>query len=211
MMFSSTALSRIFAVASAPPNITSFATSTLGVTLFETNKTLFETLAGGGPQPRASYSTTTHHPSDSALTANAHLHVQLEPLDGLNEGIFMLSLTRGEAKNAIGRQFLRELQEAVRNLRQEASTRCVVVRSTASGVFCAGADLKERATMSQQEAASFVQDLRATFSALAALPMPTVAAVDGYALGGGAELALACDLRVCGALILYIIPLGCLD
>ena len=112
----------------------------------------------------------------------------------------MLSLTRGEAKNAIGKQFLRELQEAVRNLRQEASTRCVVVRSTASGVFCAGADLKERSKMSQQEASLFVHDLRATFSALAGLPMPTIAAVDGYALGGGAELALACDLRVCGAL-----------
>jgi methylglutaconyl-CoA hydratase len=125
------------------------------------------------------------------------LHCQLEPLDSPNEGIFMLSLTRSEAKNSIGKQMLKELQEALNNLRQESSTRCVVIRSTAGGVFSSGADLKERAAMSQQEALLFVQDLRATFNALAALPMPTIAAVDGFALGGGAELALACDLRVC--------------
>jgi methylglutaconyl-CoA hydratase len=124
--------------------------------------------------------------------------VQLEPLDGVNEGIFFLSLTRASAKNAIGRQLLRELQEALRNLAQERTTRCVVLRSMASGVFCAGADLKERASMTQQEAATFVSDLRATMGQLETLPMPTIAAVDGFALGGGAELALSCDLRVCG-------------
>lgn len=142
-------------------------------------------------------STPSFTTSNASSSAQPHLHVQLEPLDSPNDGIFLLSLTRSEAKNAIGKQLLKELQEAINNLRQENSTRCVVIRSTATGVFCSGADLKERAAMSQQESALFVQDLRATFSALAALPMPTIAAVDGFALGGGAELALACDLRVC--------------
>ena len=126
------------------------------------------------------------------------LHAQLEPLDGPNEGIFLLSLTRTKEKNAIGRQLLSELKEALENLSQEGSTRCVVVRSTAVGVFCAGADLKERAQMTQQECSWFVRDLRNTFSMLESLPMPTIAAIDGFALGGGAELALACDLRVGG-------------
>jgi len=150
-------------------------------------------------QPHRSLTTST--PSSTTSQASAptppHLHVQLEPLDSPNEGIFLLSLTRSEAKNAIGKQLLKELQEALNNLRRETSTRCVVIRSLASGVFSSGADLKERAAMSEQEASLFVQDLRSTFSALAALPMPTIAAVDGFALGGGAELALACDLRVC--------------
>jgi len=139
------------------------------------------------------WSTTSAH-----SRTDSHLHVQLEPLDSPNEGIFFLSLTRPEAKNAIGKQLLREMGEAIRNLTQERTTRCVIVRSTVPGVFSAGADLKERSKMTQQEAAAFVQELRSSFAALEALPMPTLAAIDGFALGGGAELALACDLRVCG-------------
>lgn len=126
------------------------------------------------------------------------LQVVLEPLDGPNEGIFWLTLCRPDARNAIGRQFLRELRECLATVAQERTTRCVVVRSTVPGVFCAGADLKERAGMSAAEAATFVRELRETFGQLDALPMPTVACVDGFALGGGAELALACDIRVCG-------------
>jgi len=144
---------------------------------------------------------STHARSQGGGHPNSHtsqLHVQLEPLDSPNDGIFSLSITRPESKNAIGRQLLRELRECLRNLAQERTTRCVVVRSAAPGVFCAGADLKERAGMTHQETAQFVQDLRTAFCMLEQLPMPTVAAVDGFALGGGAELALACDLRVCG-------------
>ena len=58
----------------------------------------------------------------------------------------MLSLTRPEARNAIGRQLLRELQEALRNVRRERTTRCVVLKSGVPEVFCAGADLKVRAS-----------------------------------------------------------------
>ena len=133
------------------------------------------------------------------------LHAQLEPLDGANEGIFFLSLTRAKEKNAIGRQLLNELDEALDNLRKEQNTRCVVVRSTASGVFCAGADLKERANMSHDECSTFVNGLRNAFRKLESLPMPTICAVDGFALGGGAELALACDIRVCGMLLFDIL------
>lgn len=171
----------------------------------------------------------------ASTRTSGHLHVQLEPLDPPNEGIFMMSFTRPEAKNAIGCQFLRELQECLANVAQERTTRCLLVRSTVPGVFCAGADLKvrplgrvkagaqgpqqqaggrvphtrlasppplpaaqERAGMTQQETARFVSELRAALTALEALPMPTVASIDGFALGGGAELALAADIRVCG-------------
>jgi methylglutaconyl-CoA hydratase len=74
--------------------------------------------------------------------STAELQVQVEPLSSPNEGISVISLCRSNAKNAIGRQLLRELQEAINTLRQERTTRCVVVRSTCPGTFCAGADLK---------------------------------------------------------------------
>ncbi|KAG2428602.1 hypothetical protein HYH02_014304 [Chlamydomonas schloesseri] len=127
------------------------------------------------------------------------LHVSVEPLSGAHEGVSVISLSRPGARNAIGRQLLRELAEALDTVRQERTTRCVLVRSVVPGVFCAGADLKERAGMTQSEAAEFVSRIRRTFSELQDLPMPTVAVVEGLALGGGAELALACDMRVMGS------------
>eukprot|EP00775_Hariotina_reticulata_P003240 gene3240-3517_t len=130
------------------------------------------------------------------LYTTTELQVQVEPLSQPNEGISVVNLSRPEAKNAIGRQLLRELQEAINTLRQERTTRCVIVRSTCPGTFCAGADLKERATMTQAEAAEFVSSLRRTFTDLSALPMPSIAVLEGAAFGGGAELALACDLRI---------------
>lgn len=71
--------------------------------------------------------------------STGQLQVALEPLDG---SIFMLTLNRPDARNAIGRQFLRELKESLDNLVLERSTRCVIIKSSVSRVFCAGADLK---------------------------------------------------------------------
>ena len=74
--------------------------------------------------------------------------------------------------------------------------RCLVLGSDIDGVFCAGADLKERKTMSPTETQAFLRDLRGTFSSLATLPIPTISAVSGFALGGGLELALSTTFRV---------------
>lgn len=124
------------------------------------------------------------------------LHV--ERLNGTDTGILLLGLERPEAKNALGRQLLRELTEALATVAGDRSVRVVILHSLVPGVFCAGADLKERSGMSQEEATAFVRQLRATFTDLENLPMPTLAAIEGAALGGGLELALACDLRVVG-------------
>ncbi|NWJ40423.1 MAG: enoyl-CoA hydratase/isomerase family protein [Geothrix sp.] len=127
------------------------------------------------------------------------MDVRLEYLGGLDAGIVLLGLDRPAAKNALGRQLLREFLEALRVLAADAAVRVVVVHSLVPGVFCAGADLKERAEMSAAEAAGFVQGIRACFSDLERLPMPVIAALEGAAFGGGLELALAADLRVAGA------------
>lgn len=84
------------------------------------------------------------------------------------------------------------------------SVRVLILRSTTVGSFCAGADLIERQTMSQVQVAKFLADLRDALGKLESLPIPTIAAIDGPALGGGLELSLACDLRVAGKSVLYL-------
>ncbi|KAJ3374578.1 hypothetical protein GGF31_007356 [Allomyces arbusculus] len=137
-------------------------------------------------------STSTPAVTDTAREA------YIEKLAGADAGITILSLNRPKAKNALSRQLLAEFRECLDAVRFDADTRVLVVRSLVDRVFCAGADLKERATMNPTEVAAFVSSLRAAFSELEALPMPTIAAIDGAALGGGLEMALCCDLRVAG-------------
>ena len=74
----------------------------------------------------------------------------------------------------------------------------MLLHSPHPGTFCAGADLRERKTMSPTQVSSFLDSLRALVGEIEALKIPSIAVVDGYALGGGTELALGCDIRVGG-------------
>ncbi|MBN3311209.1 ECHD2 protein, partial [Amia calva] len=104
-------------------------------------------------------------------------------------------MCRHRARNALGKVFVSQMRELLSSLHCDSGVRVVLFRSAVPGVFCAGADLKERAQMTNSEAEHFVHGLRALMTQIAVLPMPTIAALDGVALGGGLELALACDLR----------------
>ncbi|KAJ7228477.1 ClpP/crotonase-like domain-containing protein [Mycena pura] len=120
----------------------------------------------------------------------------LEPLS-TRPGITCLSLNRPEAKNAISTTLLNELRESLESVHSDGSSvRALILRSSTPGSFCAGADLAERRTMSDAQVGDFLTSLRRVLGLLESLPMPTICAIDGPALGGGLEMGLACDLRV---------------
>ncbi len=96
--------------------------------------------------------------------------------------------------NALSRALVDELNKLCDDI-QDETVRMVVI--TAGGEnFCAGADLKERSKMDDTEVETFVQYLSDTFQRIADIPVPTLAAINGNCLGGGLELALACDMRI---------------
>ena len=107
-----------------------------------------------------------------------------------------LTLNRPEARNALSLPTLQRLRALLAELREDAETWVVVLTGSGDKAFCAGADLKERRTFDEAQVAEFVRTIRATMDDVAALPQPTVAAMNGAAFGGGCELALACDLRI---------------
>ncbi|KAL0949323.1 hypothetical protein HGRIS_009398 [Hohenbuehelia grisea] len=121
----------------------------------------------------------------------------LEPISS-HPGVTCLSLNKPQSKNAISLTMLKELGECLETAHYDPSIRVLILRSSTVGSFCAGADLAERRTMSQSQVNKFLVDLRHALGRLENLPMPTIAAIDGPALGGGLELSLACDLRVAG-------------
>ncbi|CAA7392077.1 unnamed protein product [Spirodela intermedia] len=132
--------------------------------------------------------------------------VRLERLSGPDNGIVALKLDRPEAKNAISKDMLKGIQSTLHSLRGDMSATVMMVCSCVSRVFCAGADLKERKLMSPSEVKDFVNSLRSAFTVMEVLPIPTIAVIEGAALGGGLELALSCDLRICGEDAVFALP-----
>ncbi|KAJ6946981.1 enoyl-CoA hydratase 2 [Populus alba x Populus x berolinensis] len=124
--------------------------------------------------------------------------VRLRRLSDSDSGIVEVNLDRPAAKNSIGKEMLRGLRNAFETIESDVSAQVVLICSSVPKVFCAGADLKERKTMTPSEVQDFVNSLRSTFSLIEALNVPTVAVIEGAALGGGLEMALSCDLRICG-------------
>ncbi|WP_097230660.1 enoyl-CoA hydratase/isomerase family protein [Streptomyces zhaozhouensis] len=107
-----------------------------------------------------------------------------------------LLLDRPEALNALSAELAARLAEACAELAADRATRAVVLGSTHERAFCVGADLKERNGLDDAGLRRQRRVLRAAFGGVLGLPMPVIAAVRGFALGGGYELALSCDLVV---------------
>jgi enoyl-CoA hydratase/carnithine racemase len=114
------------------------------------------------------------------------------PADGIAE----IMLNRPEAMNSISSAMAAELARACAELAAAPGVRVVVFSAAGERAFCAGADLKERAGMTDADIMRQRHVIRDVFGAVLALPQPAIAAVHGFALGGGCELALSCDLVV---------------
>jgi len=112
-------------------------------------------------------------------------------------GVAILTLDAPKTRNALSPELLRALRGSVRELAADAPPdfRCLVLASSGR-VFAAGADLRELRTRSVEKNLAYNQQIRDALDAIATLPVPTIAALAGHALGGGLELALACTLRV---------------
>ena len=111
-------------------------------------------------------------------------------------GVVELVLDRPEALNAISTAHAQALAEATESIAADPSVQAVVVTSSAERAFCVGADLKERNRLNDAGLHYQREMFRRAFGGLLGLPGPVVAAVHGFALGGGLELALSCDLIV---------------
>jgi enoyl-CoA hydratase/carnithine racemase len=109
-----------------------------------------------------------------------------------------LALDRPEALNAISTAFAEEIATVTGRLAADPTVRAVVLTSTHPTSFCVGADLKERNGFTDADLMAQRPVTRGAYGGVLALPVPAVAAVEGYALGGGLELALSCDLIVAG-------------
>ncbi|XP_043790212.1 methylglutaconyl-CoA hydratase, mitochondrial [Apis laboriosa] len=138
-----------------------------------------------------------------ALSTNAMLNpkndvkeIILKYLDGKDNGIVVLGLNRPTASNALGKTLTSQLNDAISSIREDTKLRVLIIRSLVPKIFCAGADLRERRRMDNSEILKFVSFLRNITNSIETLPTPVISAIDGTALGGGLELALATDIRV---------------
>ena len=114
--------------------------------------------------------------------------------DVADTGVGTIRLDRPK-ENALNRQMVGEIDSAVTQARSDDKVRAVIVWG-GQEVFAAGADIKEMAGLNPVSMYVYIEEFQDTFTRLAELPKPTIAAINGYALGGGCELALACDIRI---------------
>jgi enoyl-CoA hydratase/carnithine racemase len=116
----------------------------------------------------------------------------------VQDEIAWITLNRPDALNAINDAIRRELPDAVATADENTEVRCIVLRGAGTRAFCVGADIKEFATVESPAAYRTERAHRHWIGAFERARKPTIASIHGFCLGGGLEIALACDLRIAG-------------
>ncbi|MDI3341930.1 MAG: enoyl-CoA hydratase-related protein [Sphaerobacter sp.] len=119
-------------------------------------------------------------------------------VDVVRDGhVATITLNRPDVLNAFNTAQLEALRDALTEVRQDPAVRAIILTGAGERAFAAGADIAEMRDKSPREALAFAQLGHAVCSLLETAPQPTIAAINGFALGGGCEVALACDIRIC--------------
>ena len=123
-----------------------------------------------------------------------------------DDGIAILTLKRPQRLNALGVRMVDELEAALANVEAEGQARVVIITGTGEQAFSAGVDLKERREMNADQRWAHNRAFNEVIARLARLQVPTIAAINGLALGGGFELTLACDFRIAADHAQFALP-----
>lgn len=114
----------------------------------------------------------------------------------LSDSVGQLTVHRPQSLNSLNSQVLQELEDFTKQITKNLQV--LIIKGAGSRAFVAGADIKEMMALTPQEAEAFSKKGQRAFSAMESLPCPVIALIQGFALGGGLELALACDLLLLG-------------
>lgn len=117
-------------------------------------------------------------------------------LEVIDEHIAVVTLHRPEAANAMSLALLDELNKIIKQVNLDGKIRVVIITADGDKAFCAGADLKERKGMTENQVIEAVTYIGHTINNVEAITVPVIAAINGVAFGGGLELTLACDIRI---------------
>ncbi|HPX93342.1 MAG TPA: enoyl-CoA hydratase-related protein [Bacillota bacterium] len=117
-----------------------------------------------------------------------------------------LTIDRPEALNALNKAVLHELSSALSDLADDQQVRALIITGAGNKAFVAGADISEMADMDREEAEMFARFGNRVMNQVSSFPVPVIAAVNGFALGGGFELALACDFRIASTKASFAFP-----
>ncbi len=110
-------------------------------------------------------------------------------------GVILLTLSRPQALNALNSRFFDEMDHFLDSIAHDANVRALIITGEGKA-FVAGADIAEMVSMTGDEARAFSRRGQGVFNKIGIMPFPVIAAVNGFALGGGLELAMACDFRI---------------